>query len=49
MDSSVASLLIDPNENKIFNMNAEAIKILKYNKMDIYDKKISSFLHPYDQ
>lgn len=48
MDSSIASLLVDPNEDKIFNMNAEAIKILKYSKMDIYDKKISSFLHPHN-
>lgn len=47
-DSSLASLHIHPDEDKIFNMNAEAIKILKFHKMDIYDKKVSSFLHPFN-
>lgn len=47
-DSSMPLLQIDPAEDKIFNMNAEAIKILKFHKMDIYDKKVSSFLYPFN-
>jgi hypothetical protein len=48
LDSSIPSLHVDPDENKIYNMNAEAIKILKFHRIDIYDKKVSSFIHPYD-
>lgn len=29
-------------------MNAEAIKILKFHRMDIYEKQVCNLLHPYN-
>ena len=46
--SPVPSIQINPDEDKILNINAESIKILKFHRIDIYDKKIQNFMHPYN-
>lgn len=42
------TLQVDLDQDKILGINAESIKILKFHKIDMYDKKIQSLIHPYD-
>lgn len=48
LQASAPSIQIDPDEEKIININSESIKLLKFHRIDIYDKKVQNFLHPYD-